>query len=91
VRYGGDEFALLVPVGEGNKDVETVIRRATDVLRAPVFAGGQHLTVGATIGVAIAPEDAHEPDQFIRRADIALYRAKADGRGSFRLFQSVRI
>ncbi len=88
VRYGGDEFALLVPVGEGNKDVETIIRRVTDALRSPVFAGGQHLTVGATIGVAVAPEDAHESEQFIRRADIALYRAKADGRGSYRLFEA---
>lgn len=87
VRYGGDEFALLIPVGEGNHDIDTTIRRITDVMRAPVTAGGQHLTVGATIGVAVAPEDAHESEQFIRRADIALYRAKADGRGSYRQFE----
>jgi diguanylate cyclase (GGDEF)-like protein len=87
VRYGGDEFALLMPVGEGSRDIDTIVRRVSDATRAPVFAGGQHLTVGFTIGIAVAPEDAHEPEQFIRRADIALYRAKSDGRGSCRQFE----
>lgn len=87
VRYGADEFAILLPVGDGNKDIDSMVRRAGEVLRTPVLAGGQQLTVSASIGIAVAPEDAHETDQFIRRADIALYRAKADGRGSCRQFE----
>jgi len=86
VRFGGDEFALLVPVGEGNDDVFSVCRRVSETMRAPVVAGGQFLSVSATIGVAVAPEDAHEGEQLMRRADIALYRAKAECRGGYRLF-----
>ncbi len=87
VRYGGDEFALLLPVGKGSPDVDAYTRRIEDSVRNPVLAGGQHLIVGATIGVAVAPDHAHEPEEFLRRADIALYRAKADGRGSCRQFE----
>jgi diguanylate cyclase (GGDEF)-like protein len=86
VRFGGDEFALLVPVGEGNEDVFSVCRRVSEAMRTPVVAGGQFLTVSATLGVAVAPEDGHEAEQLMRRADIALYRAKAECRGGYRLF-----
>jgi predicted signal transduction protein with EAL and GGDEF domain len=56
-------------------------------MRLPVPAGGQLLHIGATTGVAVAPEDAHEAEQLVRRADIALYCAKAEARGAHRLFE----
>jgi diguanylate cyclase (GGDEF)-like protein len=86
VRFGGDEFALLVPVGHGNEEVTAICRRVSDCMRTPVLASGQFLSVGATLGVAVAPEDAVESEQLLRRADIALYRAKAESRGGFRMF-----
>jgi len=87
VRYGGDEFALVVPIGDSNNEVDVVCRRITEGLRLPVPAGNHVLNIGGTIGVAIAPDDAHEPEQLLRRADIALYRAKAEGRGTWRMFE----
>jgi len=86
VRFGADEFALLMSVGAGEEDVLAVCRQVTETMRTPVMAGGQFLTAGVTIGVAVAPEDATEAEQLLRRADIALSRAKADFRGNYRLF-----
>jgi diguanylate cyclase (GGDEF)-like protein len=86
VRFGGDEFALLMPVGPGNDDLFAIGRRICDVMRAPAAAGGQMLAVSATVGVAVAPEDATEAEQLMRRAEIALYRAKAESRNGYRLF-----
>jgi diguanylate cyclase (GGDEF)-like protein len=86
VRFGGDEFAIVVPVGKNDEDVLALCRHVVESMRAPVHAGGQFLAVGATVGVAVAPDDADEAEQLMRRADIALYRAKADCRGNYRLF-----
>ncbi|MCC6947044.1 MAG: EAL domain-containing protein [Bradyrhizobiaceae bacterium] len=86
VRFGADEFALLAPVGAGEGEVLAVCRHIADAMRNPVMAGGQFLAVGVTIGVAVAPDDATEAEQLLRRADIALSRAKADCRGNYRLF-----
>jgi diguanylate cyclase (GGDEF)-like protein len=86
VRFGGDEFALLVPVDTGTDDLFTICHRVIDTVRTPVSAGGQFLSVGATIGAAIAPDDASEAEQLMRRAEIALYRAKGESRGGYRLF-----
>jgi diguanylate cyclase (GGDEF)-like protein len=86
VRFGGDEFALLIPVASGNDEVSSICRHVSDTVRNPVIAGGQFLSVAATVGVAVAPEDASEAEQLMRRAEIALYRAKAESRGGYRLF-----
>jgi diguanylate cyclase (GGDEF)-like protein len=86
VRFGGDEFALLVPVAPGTDDLFAVCRRVNDSVRTPVIAGGQFFSVSATVGVAVAPEDAMEAEQLMRRAEIALYRAKVESRGGYRLF-----
>jgi diguanylate cyclase (GGDEF)-like protein len=86
VRFGGDEFALLVSIDSENDGLAGICRQVAERMRAPIFAGGQVLTVGATLGIAVAPDDAHEAEQLLRRADIALYRAKAECRGGYRLF-----
>jgi diguanylate cyclase (GGDEF)-like protein len=87
VRFGGDEFALLVSVGEGNEEISVLCHNVTECMRMPVSAGGQLLHIGVTTGVAVAPDDAHEAEQLVRRADIALYCAKAEARGAHRLFE----
>jgi diguanylate cyclase (GGDEF)-like protein len=86
VRLGADEFAVLSPVGEGEKGVVELCRRVLDCMHASVLAGDHTLNVSATLGVAVAPDDADEGEQLLRRADIALYRAKSECRGSYRLF-----
>jgi diguanylate cyclase (GGDEF)-like protein len=86
VRLGADEFAVLGPVGEGEKGVIEICRRVLDCTHASVLAGDHMLNVSATLGVAVAPDDAETGEQLLRRADIALYRAKSECRGSYRLF-----
>ena len=86
VRLGADEFAVLAPVGEGEKSVVDLCRRVLDCMHGSVLAGDHMLNVSATLGVAVAPDDADTGEQLLRRADIALYRAKSECRGSYRLF-----
>jgi diguanylate cyclase (GGDEF)-like protein len=88
VRFGGDEFALLMPVGADNEDIFAICHRVSDAVRAHVAAGEQFLNVSATVGVAVAPEDGTDAEQLMRRAEIALYRAKAEARGGYRLFDT---
>src|SRR5690606_35783992 len=66
VRFGGDEFALLIPVAAGNDEISSICRHVSDTVRSPVIAGGQFLSVVATVGVAVAPEDATEAEQLMR-------------------------
>ena len=86
VRLGADEFAVLSPLKQGKESVVEICGRVLACMHASVLAGGQVLDIGATIGVAIAPDDADDGEQLLRRADIALYRAKAECRGGYRLF-----
>jgi len=88
VRFGGDEFALLMPVGPGNDDVFSICHRVSEAVRMQVHAGEQSLNISATVGVAVAPDDGADAEQLMRRAEIALYRAKAEARGSYRLFDT---
>ena len=54
----------------------------------PFDLGEHHVTVGASIGIAVAPVDGSDPDQLMKNADLALYRAKREGRGAYRFFES---
>jgi diguanylate cyclase (GGDEF)-like protein len=85
-RFGGDEFALLVPAGKQDGEIADLANRIIENVRKPVQAGEHLLNVGASIGIAIAPEDGRDPEELLRRADIALYGAKGDGRGAWRRF-----
>ncbi|MFD2184558.1 EAL domain-containing protein [Rhodoplanes azumiensis] len=87
-RIGGDEFAVIQhchddPRGETGARAE----RLLDELRAPYEIEGKRIVIGISIGVAIAPDDGTEPSQILRNADLALYRAKGDGRGCYRFFE----
>ena len=54
----------------------------------PYDLDGHQVVVGTSVGIAVAPGDATEPDQLLKHADLALYRAKGDGRGTFRFFET---
>jgi diguanylate cyclase (GGDEF)-like protein len=86
-RLGGDEFALLLPNRANAEAAQTAAARIIDAISRPCLLDGQEIRVGASVGVALAPQDAHDADALLRDADIALYRAKRDGRGVFRRFQ----
>ncbi|MGE0340885.1 MAG: putative bifunctional diguanylate cyclase/phosphodiesterase, partial [Xanthobacteraceae bacterium] len=85
VRFGGDEFAVLAPISQ-TEEIGRIAERIIETVRQPVAAGEHVLHVGVTLGVSLAPEHGSEPEELLRRADIALYKAKAEGRGSHRIF-----
>ncbi len=86
-RIGGDEFAILQSAVVHQEDSARVAARILTALKAPYDIDGNILTVGTSIGIALAPADGLEPDELMRNADLALYRAKAAGRNCFRFFE----
>lgn len=85
-RLGGDEFAVLQR-GPQPQSAETLARRLVDVIGRPPPLENQTLHTGVSIGIAIAPDHGLDPDELMKRADLALYQAKAKGRGAYQLFQ----
>ncbi len=88
-RIGGDEFAIIQPLG-GQPSAATALALAQRLLHAvqqPFDIGGQRLMVGVSIGIALYPLGGETPDQLLRNADTALYRAKEGGRNAYRLFE----
>ena len=80
VRLGGDEFAVLLPRAEG---ADVLAERLVDLLSRPYLVEGHLANIGVSIGIALAPADAVEGGLLLRRADLALYAAKAAGRRRF--------
>jgi predicted signal transduction protein with EAL and GGDEF domain len=87
-RLGGDEFAILQPGADAPERSATLARRIIEVLNAAFTIEGHQVVVGTSIGIALAPEDGAEPDQLLKNADLALYRAKDDGRRTYRFFET---
>ena len=87
-RLGGDEFAI-VQIGEDQpKGAAALADRLIEVIRKPCIVDGHQLIVGASIGIAVASSDKLDPDQLLKSADLAMYRAKAEGRGTYRFFEA---
>ena len=86
-RLGGDEFAALVAAGrEVEENAEQLARRVVAVMGQPFALGGREIRAGASVGVALCPSHGRDADALLKAADLALYRAKQDGRGRHRLF-----
>jgi diguanylate cyclase (GGDEF)-like protein/PAS domain S-box-containing protein len=86
-RLGGDEFAIIQTGLVGQQDSVALARRLIACVSAPYDIDGHHLVVGVSIGIAIAPEDGTQYEDLFKAADMALYRAKGDGRGGWRWFE----
>ncbi|MBV9628239.1 MAG: EAL domain-containing protein [Xanthobacteraceae bacterium] len=87
-RLGGDEFALLQSVEGNQRDAALALAtRLLDAINAPYEVEGHPILIGASIGIVLAPNDGLEVEQLLKNADLALYRAKAEGRNGFRLFE----
>ncbi len=86
-RMGGDEFAVVQPLGGQPIAATKLALRLLERINEPYIIDGQSTAVGASIGVAIYPDDGETPDVLLRNADTALYRAKQAGRNTYRLFE----
>ncbi len=88
-RLGGDEFAVIAQISIDAR-AEGAGRLATRLLgaiREPIMVGTSQIEVGASIGIASCTEDGSDAEVLLRAADLAMYRAKKDGRGVFRFFE----
>jgi diguanylate cyclase (GGDEF)-like protein/PAS domain S-box-containing protein len=86
-RLGGDEFAIVQLGASQPTDATALAARLIEVVSAPYDVDGHQVVVGISIGIAIAPQDGSDPHRLLKNADMALYRAKADGRGVYRFFE----
>jgi diguanylate cyclase (GGDEF)-like protein/PAS domain S-box-containing protein len=85
-RLGGDEFAVIQHDVADRSQAEELAARLVRILSARYKIGGAAVYVGASVGVILAAEDCAEPDELMKNVDIALYRAKAEGRSTYRVF-----
>ena len=83
-RLGGDEFALFLEASDA-EHAEDVARRLIEAASRPIRLDSTLVTLGTSVGIAIAQDGSIDPDEMIRHADAALYRAKANGRGVYHL------
>ncbi len=84
-RLGGDEFVVVIEDASRPGEVTEVATRILQKLSEPVAIGGNDLVIGASIGIVV-PEGDERPETLLRHADLAMYRAKAHGRGRFEYF-----
>ena len=87
-RIGGDEFVLLLPKVADREEVQAVAGKLIAQLREPFELSAQEVFVSASVGIAMFPEDGNELGQLMRKADIAMYQAKARNNGGYELFDS---
>lgn len=85
-RFGGDEFTVLLPSVLDVKDAIQVSDRILKQLSQPFNLSGQEIYTSGSVGIALSSGPEQQPDELLRNADIALYRAKANGKGRYELF-----
>ena len=86
-RMGGDEFAIVQASLDGPEDAAALAERLIGSISAPYEIEGHNLVIGTSVGIAISPTDGTEPDDLLRNADLALYRAKSSGRRTHSFFE----
>ncbi|UWU66833.1 EAL domain-containing protein [Bradyrhizobium sp. NC92] len=87
-RLGGDEFAV-VQIGRSEEiAARSLAGRLVEVISAPYQIDDHQIVIGVSIGISLSPQDGSNPDELLKNADLALYRAKADGRGTYRFFET---
>lgn len=85
-RLGGDEFAFIINKVNVVEDAVKFAQRLNTLLKTPIKINGNNINMGSSIGVTIYPDDADNSEELLRNADIAMYRAKDDGRNTIRFF-----
>ncbi|MDE1468331.1 EAL domain-containing protein [Aurantiacibacter sp. D1-12] len=85
-RLGGDEFKVIVPAKVAESDLAGLGREIIHSLSQPYSIDGQRVVIGASVGIAIAPDHGRSSEELIRNADLALYAAKDGGRGRYHFY-----
>lgn len=86
-RLGGDEFAIVSPVFKDKSEASGFARRLLTRIGDRFDFGERQISIGSGIGIALYPHDGHAITELLRKADIALYRAKSSGRSTYRFFE----
>ncbi|MGI4985315.1 MAG: putative bifunctional diguanylate cyclase/phosphodiesterase, partial [Janthinobacterium lividum] len=86
-RLGGDEFAIFQAVSDTPLAIE-LARDVVAAITAPYQLQDMRVGIGVSVGIALAATDGHSPEELLRCADLALYRAKAEGRGTWRFYEA---
>jgi diguanylate cyclase (GGDEF)-like protein len=86
-RVGGDEFAIIQPFCEQPTGATALATRIIDAVSTPYAIGDHQIDIGVSIGIAVAPGDGASAEDLLKNSDLALYRAKSDGRGVHRFFE----
>jgi len=79
-RHGGDEFIIIVSDLNGEHEIDACCQALLDEVCRPFQLGQQEIFIGASMGIALAPDDAMQAEELLRLADIALYKSKREGR-----------
>lgn len=87
-RLGGDEFALLLRPVDNSDTAAKIADRIIRAISAPMMIGGQRIEIGASVGIAVGPGDGLTTDTLVKNADLALYKAKSDGRSTYHFFEA---
>jgi diguanylate cyclase (GGDEF)-like protein len=85
-RLGGDEFVVMLTCLKSAEDAMPVVHKCLNVLAEPFKLAGHNVNISTSIGISIFPKDGQDANQLLKRADTAMYRAKADGRNHFQFF-----
>ena len=85
-RFGGDEFVILMPLLGRAEDAARVAQKIIDTMSAPALIAGREITATPSVGIAIYPTDANDPEALVKNADAAMYRAKDEGRANYRFY-----
>jgi diguanylate cyclase (GGDEF)-like protein len=86
-RLGGDEFVIIQRGAEQPVEATALAQQVIDALSAPYVVDGHGIVISASVGISIAPNDGGNADQLLKNGDMALYRAKAEGRRTYRFFE----
>jgi diguanylate cyclase (GGDEF)-like protein len=86
-RLGGDEFAVIQCGVQGGEEAERLARRIVECVGAPYELNGHRVVVGCSVGISMSPVDGSTGEKLLKNADVALYRAKMEGRGTWRFFE----
>jgi len=86
-RFGGDEFVIMQPLVELPDGAMRLAQRIIEVVGDPYDLAGAQASIGVSVGIAMAPADGTTADALLKNADMALYLAKSEGRGTFRFFE----